>query len=233
MTDPLSNAVVVRDYVAGRLSDAERQAFEERLSRDARLVREVEESLRLREGLQMLREQGVLGELRHPRRQALPMRFARAAVAATVVGALIVASLVFYRGMHAPPIVAASLAALRGASSAPPQVVGRYSFAAMRGEASTPELLLPTRGALELRALTARVDTRRTFTITLLGLGATMTPAGGVVEHLVPDADGFIGVYADLSHLESGTYSLVVEPEGATDPTAGSRFEFKLKRSAD
>jgi hypothetical protein len=234
MTDPMSNAVAVRDYVAGRLSDAARQAFEERLLLDARLVREVEASLRLREGLEMLREQGVLGELRRPQRRALRMRFVRAAVAAAVVGALIVvASQLLYPGTHSPPVVAASIATLRGDSSAPPRVIGRYSFAAMRGAASTPELPVPKEGALEVRALTARADTPRTFKVTLVGVRDTTTPVVGVVEHVAPDADGFIAVYADVAQLQPGAYALVVEPEGISDPTAGSRFAFKLKRSAN
>jgi len=47
----------MRDHAAGRLSEDEHQAFEERLLRDPGLVHEYEVSLRLTEGLEQLREQ--------------------------------------------------------------------------------------------------------------------------------------------------------------------------------
>ena len=47
----------MQDYIVGRLSDDESHAFEDRLVNDPGLVRELEESIRLREGLQRLREQ--------------------------------------------------------------------------------------------------------------------------------------------------------------------------------
>jgi anti-sigma factor RsiW len=57
MIDVESDFQRMQDYVGGRLSDEEHRAFEERLVRDPELVREFEHSLRLREGLEQLREQ--------------------------------------------------------------------------------------------------------------------------------------------------------------------------------
>jgi hypothetical protein len=48
----------MQDFIAGRLSDDEQRAFEDRLARDAGLVHELEQSLRLSEGLHQLRAQG-------------------------------------------------------------------------------------------------------------------------------------------------------------------------------
>ena len=51
----------------------------------------------------------------------------------------------------------------------------------------------------------------------------------GSAEHVVPDRDGFVVIYADAGRLEPGEYSLSVEPEaGNTIP--GERFEFGLHR---
>src|SRR5215472_14357808 len=47
----------MRDYVRGRLTENESQAFEDRLARDPELVREFEQTLRLREGLEQLKDQ--------------------------------------------------------------------------------------------------------------------------------------------------------------------------------
>ena len=51
----------MQDYIVGRRSDDEHRAFEDRLLRDPGLVREFEQSLRLREGLHALRVQGFVG----------------------------------------------------------------------------------------------------------------------------------------------------------------------------
>src|SRR5258708_1966706 len=48
----------MQDFIVGRLSDDEHRAFEDRLARDPALVHELEQSLRLSEGLHQLRVQG-------------------------------------------------------------------------------------------------------------------------------------------------------------------------------
>ena len=216
MNASAGDAVLVQDYVAGRLSQSECEAFEARLSNDAGLVRDLEESLRFREGLEVLREQGVLESLRQPRRRALfaPTRWA---AAAAVVVIAVFAALHWggrYVGERSSPLLAASLGTLRSGSSPAPTVIERYSFATMREATSTPELALPTTGALELRALTAVTDASRTFRVTLSQTGNQKPSPIGSVEHLVPDADGFVVIYADASRLQPGDYRLIVEPEG-------------------
>src|SRR2546429_9659507 len=52
----------MQDYIVGRLSDDDSHAFEDRLLNDPGLVRELEQSLRLRDGLEQLREQGYFGK---------------------------------------------------------------------------------------------------------------------------------------------------------------------------
>src|SRR5204863_4642304 len=49
---------LMQDYIVGRLSDHEHRAFEDRLVRDPGLVHELEQSLRLSEGLHQVRAQG-------------------------------------------------------------------------------------------------------------------------------------------------------------------------------
>jgi hypothetical protein len=227
------NAVLVQDYVAGRLSDSEREAFEERLLNDSGLVRDLEESLRLREGLEVLRERKILEQLRHPRRRGVFVGARWAAVAAAVV--IVVSGAVYlgerYLGERSAPVVAASLGALRGGSSPALGVVGRYSFAAMREEASTPEIALPASGALELRALTAVTDASRAFDVTLSVMRDQKASQIGMAEHVVPDTEGFVVIYVDASRLEPGDYGLSVEPLGAGKEAAGERFAFRLRRA--
>lgn len=224
MSPTVNNPVAVQDYIAGRMSDADRRAFEERLQSDASLAQDLEESLRLREGLEMLREQRVLGRLERPRRRAFLMRMAGASAAAAVI----LFCVALYYVPRSTSTVAASIAALGARSTPPLNVVERYSFAAMREATSTPDLALPARGALELRALTPLTDSHRTFRATLEAIRNEGISPIGVAEHLAADAEGFVVLYADASKLAPGEYSLNVAPDDG-DNTTGERFTFRLK----
>jgi hypothetical protein len=230
MTPIFNNPVALQDYIAGRMSDTDIRAFEEQLQTDPSLARDLEESLRLREGLEMLREQGVLGQLQRPRPRAF---FVRAAAAAAAVIVLCVALYYVQQSTQhsteaSTPTVAASLAALGTRSTPPLNVVQRYSFATVREAISTPELALPASGALELRALTALTDSHRTYRVTLEKIDHQGVSPIGTAEHLTADADGFVVLYADASKLQPGEYSLHVAPDEG-DNTTGERFTFRLR----
>ena len=230
MATPGRDALAVRDYVAGRLSDVERDAFEERLLSEASLVQDLDESLRLREGLEVLREQEVLGTLSKPRRRGFNRAWSYASAAALAV---VVVSVAVYFGNGSRPIVAVSLGALAG-SNPPLAVVERYTFAEMRAEASSRDLGLPASGALELRALTPVTDASRKFRVTLSRVRTQKASQIGKAEHLVPDAEGFVAIYADASRLEPGDYWLSVESEDENeDKIASERFAFGLGRVGD
>jgi len=228
MSTAESDPVLVQNYLAGRLSDPDRRAFEEQLLKDAGLVRQLEESLCLREGLEILSEQKLLADPRAPRR-AFPLRFALAS-AATL--AAIAIYLGFQSVNRSPPLVAASVAALRGRSGAPLTVVEHYSFVALREANSTPDLALPGTGALELRAFAPAGVAGRRFRVTLEEIRNQKSSQIGLAEHLAPDADGFVVIYADASSLQPGAFALLVAPD-AEAGTAVERFAFRLKRVSD
>jgi hypothetical protein len=227
MSTPTDNSVAVRDYVAGRMSAAERESFEGRLVTDVNLVRELEESLRLREGLEVLREQKMLRGFSPANRRSALVRFAwgfAGAVAAVLV------SVTLYYAKHLPPIVAGSITALSLGSGPAPPVVERYAFVGMRAKDSTPELALPARGALELRALAAVSPASGTFRVTLDQIQTQKISRIGVEEHLVPDSDGFVAIYANTSRLEPGEYLLTVRQDGDQNSAATEPFAFRLVR---
>ena len=227
MSTSTNDALSVRDYVAGRMSAAEREAFEGRLVTDVDLVRELEESLRLREGMEMLRELNALERPSFSTRRPAFVRFAWGFAGA--LAALFV-SLTLYYGKHLPPIVAASVAALGAGSSPAPPVVERYAFVGMRAKDLTPELALPASGALELRVLAAISAASGTFRVTLDQIQTQKISGIGVQDHLVPDTDGFVVIYADTSRLEPGDYLLTVRQDGSQNPATTEPFAFRLVR---
>src|ERR1700736_5334727 len=81
----------IANYVSGRMSAAETQAFEADLLRAPELVDEMEETLRLREGLAVLRDRGQL----HGKTRAwtIPVW---AGLAASVAVAAVATSLLHY-----------------------------------------------------------------------------------------------------------------------------------------
>jgi hypothetical protein len=218
----------VQNYLAGRMSEADRSGFESQLLQDEGLVRDLEESLRLREGLEILRERQDPVLQSPARRHMWPAGALRACAAALLLMALYVG--VRY-AQRTPTIVAASIAALPANPSSPLTVIAHYTFATLRGSTQAPALPLPIRGAIELRALTRVAGATQAYRVTLEEDHDHQVSRIGAVQHLVPDADGFVHIYADASKLQPGNYLLSVEPD-ANDTASGERFEFSLTRTS-
>jgi hypothetical protein len=177
----------------------------------------------------MLREQKLLASSAPPRRRGLLLRFALASAAT-------VAAVAIYMGLQSvnrsPALVGASIAELRTGLGAPLTVVKHYSFAALREADSTPDLPLPATGALELRALAPAAHAGRKFRVTLEEIRDRKSSQIGFAEHLAPDADGFVVIYADASSLQPGDFALSVAPDAEAGTTI-ERFAFRLKRVSD
>jgi hypothetical protein len=216
----------IREYVAGRLTDPDSRAFEDRLVSDPSLVTDMEDSLRLREGFEMLREQHALESLLQPSRR--PAWFWPVAVAATVVVAIGV--FLWTRPLDSQmPVVGGSTAAFLAANGSQLPVSARYSFASMRREASVPVLSLPSGGLIALRVLPGSAADGRAFRAELVEVknerGRELV---GTLMGLVRGADGFVTVYAAASRLRAGRYELRISPENDTS-TSGERFEWRFE----
>jgi hypothetical protein len=227
MTRTPGNSVTLQDYISGRLSETDRHAFEDQLLSDVSLVSDVEESLRLREGLEILSEQGALSGMTRRRPGAFGAKWVGAAAAAM---ALIVLCVGIYFVKRSPAVVAASVGEL--GTGRPLIVVEHYTFASVRAASITPDLALPSRGALEFRVLTRVTAPGRTFRVTLEENLSTKTSRIGGAEYLVPDGDGFVAIYTDASKLQPGDYSLLVEAD-LGDATTREQFPFRLNRPVE
>jgi hypothetical protein len=208
----------MRDYLAGRLSDLENRAFEDRLARDPDLVRELELATRLREGLARLRDRGEL-DVGASRRVARRWTWG-AALAATLAG---VALLVFLQPAgRAPSVLAAAVAPATGTAAT-------FTFVAMRGAVTAPVLDLPARGVVELRASPSSTSPETRYRIELERLGAGGSRAAvGELGGVAVGGDGLVHAYADASRLVAGNYRLTVRAEA--DPAAGvGTFSFSLR----
>jgi anti-sigma factor RsiW len=208
----------IRDYVAGRLSDDEQQAFEDRLARDPGLVRELELSQRLREGLERLRERN---QLNVPSRRGFPRHWPWAAgLAATVA---VVALLLWVRPDDHQRV---ELMASAGPSTAP---AATFTFVAMRGPSTTTVLDLPADGVVELRASRPAESAGARYRMVLNRVDA----GGGRVtvgdrSGLESGADGLVRVYTNAARLSPGDYELRLEADRRPG-AAVEVFAFRLR----
>jgi hypothetical protein len=213
----------LQDYIVGRLSDDERRAFEDRLVRDPQLVRELEQSLRMREGLQQLRAQGYFAKAASRRRS---FRFWLPALAAAGVAGLVLFLWVqLERG--ASPVLMASLESRSGADVAP-FVTAHFTFVSMRG-GLTPDLDLPSAGLIEIRATPNTRLTGPRYRVTLIrrDQGGSPEPVG-VLAGLALSSDGYVHCFADASRLTQGSYLLRIAPD-TTTPGIAEAFSFNLR----
>ncbi len=211
----------MRDYVAGRLSDLDVRAFEDRLARDPELVRELELSQRLREGLEQLRDSG---RLEVAGRRGTSRRWAwGAALAATLAGVTLLL------WMQAPGRGPVALASSMTSGTGP---AATFTFMAMRGPWTPPMLDLPARGVVELRASRSSTSDAARYRLELDRRNAVGEPVKlGELGGLSPAADGLVHAYVDAGSLAAGDYELRVQAEA--DQAAGiEAFAFSLRNPA-
>ncbi len=213
----------MRDYVGGRLADDERRTFEDRLARDPELVREFERTLRLREGLEQLKERGYFA--RPAPRMGRRLLMWVPALAAAAIAALAIILWVQPR-TERPGVLLASLASAT-ATGAAPAIGAHFTFVSMRGSSSY-DLDRPAAGLIEFRASPASHAAGARYRLTLARVEQGGAAASiGTLTDLAPAADGYLHGYADASRLAAGRYLLRVEPMGQTTGAALA-FPFEL-----
>ena len=220
MINAARDFATMQDFIVGRLSDDERRAFEDQLVNDPALVRELEQTLRMRAGLQQLRSQGYFqkASARRPRLRSWGPMLAAAGLAGLAL------LLWLPRVMGPSPLLLASLEARSPADAA---VAAHFTFVSMRG-GSGPELDLPATGLIEIRAAPGTRDATLRFRVTLLRQngGGSAQPVG-MLGDLALGADGYVHCYADAARLSPGSYVLAVQP-AASSPSAAQVFPFSF-----
>ena len=211
-------------YLAGQLSPAELQAYEQHLLENPDAVRELEATARMKAGLASLRDSGQLEKLLRVQ-PALRSRWPALAAAA----ALIVLAIGLWRGIEAPrdSTLVATATELVDRSGRP--LASGSSFALLRTRSSAYDAVIqlpPEPRAIELRVRPE--TTAATYSVAL----SRIHPDGsvlqiGTVSELATQPDGFVKLYVDSSHLESGPYLLVITPAG--DRTATSTNAFRVR----
>jgi hypothetical protein len=202
---------VIPRLLAGQLTAAEEAAFDEFAARNPEIYREVEQALRFKEGLKVLRDQGKLDYLlrSRPRRLRVPVA-AAASVLLLACGALL------WTRFHAAPPRApsATITAFvpRGSKQTP--FLGTYILTHARNATRSVDLELPARrGIVQLRLLPSNPHgsdslNARLSRVTAEGDTHLIGEAAGLTAS---SADLYVNVYIDLSNLPQGDYEIALD----------------------
>jgi hypothetical protein len=216
----------MQDYIVGRLSDDERRAFEDRLVREPALVRELEESLRIREGLRQLRARGYFTRAASRSLRVLPWVPALAAAAVAAIAVFLWA----HREVAALPVLLPSPESRSGTDIAS-SVTAHFTFVSVRGE-STPDLDLPSAGLIEIRAAPVTRRTDVNYRAMLLRRDSAGTAqAVGTLTAIALSSDGYVYCFADASRMSAGSYLLRIGPDSTTSDVA--EFAFNLRAAGN
>jgi hypothetical protein len=211
---------MVARYLAGQLDEAESTAFEARYAQDPAIVKDLERTLRLKEGLAILKERGELESLLRSRPAWQPALALAAGLAVLVIGVLL------WVGRAVTPI-AGTIAALTEHRGSPLRVANTYVLARTRGPAPSMAVALPKEpAAIELRMIPSSRPQDGAFHIVLSQLDAANVAAPvGDTRAAASSEDGFVTAYIDSASLSLGRYLIELQPEHPAAPgTPTDRF---------
>ena len=207
MIDAAKDFATLQAFIRGRLPEDERRAFEDRLVREPALVNELEQSLRMREGLRRAAGARLFPDAAPQRARFRPWLPALAAAASVVIALFLWVS----RATAPAPLLLASLES-RAAEGATSLVAAHFTFVSMRGS-SVPDLDLPSAGLIEFRAAPAVTAAGRNATGSrsfASGRAVLRSPLATLAD-LAVGADGYVHCYADAARLTAGSYVLRVQ----------------------
>jgi hypothetical protein len=224
---------IVARYLADKLPDDEREAFESCYLEDPELLRELEAAARFKVGLMQLRDAGELEGLMQQRSPfTRTLRFA--AAAAVIVAAIGIAFLAT-RNPSPPSMLAASSAAFVDRRGEPLPVAGTYTILHARGSYYDAEIDLPASSATtELRLFPEAETHPPRYRIVLSSISDDGKPQPmGEIGALAPTDDESVRVFLNSRRLGSGTYQLVLSGDTGTS-AAGEASTYLIRiRSHD
>jgi hypothetical protein len=219
---------MVARYLAGQLSAADEMSFEGYAADHPEVFRDVESTLRLKEGLAVLRDRDELQTLMRHRDWRVPFAAAAAAV-------LLLVTLGIWAWWHVPSrtlILAGSPAEFVGDPSRPLPVAGTYGLIRSRGQGSAVEIAVPAqRSAIQIRVLPSEFAERGPYRASLeRGEGNGGKAVVGEIGGLVAADDRFVTLYLDSSRLTPGDYEItLVRADAASPATEADRFTLRMK----
>lgn len=222
-----ADQLLIERYLAGHLTDADADAFEDLLLRHPELSGEVERVARMKTGLALLRERGELTALlKEPPRDWYQKSWA--AAAAVLVCAFGLGLYFATVGSSAPALLANSLAELSRQAGAPMNVVKVVAISRTRGAGDLLSLdsSNDAPGAIELR-LSTGAQPAAVYSAELLRTGPDGLESLGRVPGVGISTDGTATFFVSAETLSPGDYLIRLWPAEGDMP-----LEFPLRVGA-
>lgn len=204
---------VLTRYLAGQLSESEREAFETYYVEHPQMLQELEVAAKFKLGMALLDDAGELAE--PPRVSGLP----RLAAAAVLLG--LIAAATWFTASRPDPLLAASPSQLTGVDAAP-LPADTYTIERTRSRGFDARVELPA----PLRPLALRVLPEQPSTTTYqlqLRVNSTGAPrAIATLRSLRADAEGLVTVYVNSQRLQPGSYEIVLSADSDRKAAASS-----------
>jgi hypothetical protein len=220
---------IVARYLADQLSAEEAEAFEAYYTRHPDMVREIEYTLRLKEGLATLRDRQELDSLMRARRWrwALPL-----SVAAAIAGAAL-GTWTWYGAPSAAPVAAGSLEGLlEGGGVATLPLGGKYMLVRVRSADTAPlRIPLPAEhSALELQVLPTGGAAAAPYRLVLQKRRNEDEPKPvAEVAGLVPGPVGLVAAWLDSALIQRGQYTVELASARGESAAPAERFVIELE----
>jgi hypothetical protein len=216
-------------YLADKLSNAEREAFEEYYLAHPKVVEEMELDAKFKAGLICIRDANELDRLATVSKR--PWGMAPLAIAASLLVAVIT-TLVF-RYVVPEVVLASSIAALRHPLGSQPAVAATYTLVPTRAGLYHAEIPLPNSPqAIRLQVVLDIEPPIPPLEVTLTAVADNASRTDLVVlRQLRADENGIITLYLNSAAVRPGTYELSVSREPKSTGIAESTFDLKVTPS--
>jgi hypothetical protein len=206
---------IVARYLADRLPEAEREAFEAFYLEHPEMLEEIEAAARFKSGLAQLRDSGELAALLKP----APW-YARWRNLAIAAAAIVIIAVAFYVRTPTPPLMAANLVALDG----PSRLASSYTVLRRRGSSFDAEVTLPGADeAIELKVLPEFPAASYRVWLARIDADDQRDPLAEI-GHLSAGEDGMVAIYLDASRFAPGDYEVTI----GNDADQTSRFLIRV-----
>lgn len=224
----IENQHIVARYLAGQLDAAESAAFESYFEKNPDTVRDIERTLRLKEGLAVLQDRGELSSIMQARKPPVwrPAIGLAAGIAALVVGVWL------WVGQSSVAPIVGTVAALVDGQGHPLRVASTHMLVKVRGLATSLDIPLPAeRSAIELQMIPSSRAADASFRVVLGQVDAANAVATIAETRAVANAsDGYVHAFLDSAKLSRGRYVIDLQQEGrAAADSSADRFVIEIR----
>lgn len=219
---------IIVQYLSGRLSEEDAQAFEAYVEAHPEMIREIETIARMKSGLVTLKRRGELAALISP---AGPAWYRRPVIVAALAASVAAVAFFFARPVNVdgPVVLASTLQQLGGDRARLPAVSSRISLSRTRSIVSQEISPQPSGSAIEVTLHTGLLDATASSAVSLLRVTGDSVDPVAVAKDLHANTDGDLAVFVYAETLAEGAYLFRVTTEGR-DP---QDFGIRITRAAD